>query len=62
MLEEEVVCLWLPGCLAKDSPGFYPRWDGCTDKKEPAQVQVPKLYEVGGFAEWVKGRIRRAVF
>lgn len=46
----------------RDSPGFYPRWDGCTDKKEPAQVQVPKLYEVGGFAEWVKGRIRRAVF
>ena len=46
----------------RDSPGFYPRWDGCIDKKEPAQVQVPRLCEVGRFAEGVKGRIRRAVF
>lgn len=46
----------------RDSPGFYPRWDGCIDKKEPAQVQVLKRHEVEGFVEGVKGRVRRAVF
>lgn len=50
MLEEEVVCLWLPGCLETET-ALASTWDGCIDRKKLAWVQVLKIQGVRMFVD-----------